>query len=67
MLLLSRKPGQEIVVGENGSTVVITVVEVREGQVRLGITAPRHIPVHRKELLEAIGGSSTRTPASSCD
>ncbi len=47
MLILSRKPGQAVVIGEN---VEITVVEVRGDMVRLGIQAPRSVSVHRKEV-----------------
>jgi carbon storage regulator len=51
MLILARKVGQHIVIG---GEIQITVVEVRGDQVRLGITAPRSIAVHRKELLEHV-------------
>lgn len=51
MLVLARKVGQSIVINDN---VEVLVIEVRGDQVRLGIEAPRTIPVHRKELLEQI-------------
>ncbi|MHB9035443.1 MAG: carbon storage regulator CsrA [Armatimonadota bacterium] len=51
MLVLARKTGQSIVINDN---VEVLVIEVRGDQVRLGIEAPRSIPVHRKELLEQI-------------
>jgi carbon storage regulator len=51
MLVLARKTGQSIVINNN---VEVLVIEVRGDQVRLGIDAPRTIPVHRKELLEQI-------------
>jgi len=51
MLVLARKVGQSIVIGEN---IEILVIEVRGDQVRLGIEAPKSIPAHRKELLEQI-------------
>ncbi len=51
MLVLSRRSGQEIVIADN---IVITVVEIRGDRVRLGIDAPREIPVHRKEVIGAI-------------
>lgn len=51
MLILARKIGQRIVIG---GEIEITVVDVRGDQVRLGITAPRSIAVHRKELLEQV-------------
>jgi carbon storage regulator len=47
MLVLSRKKGQQIVVDD---IITITVVEIRGKNVRLGITAPRHIPVDRQEI-----------------
>jgi carbon storage regulator len=37
-----------------GQDVEIVIVDVRNGKVRLGINAPKHIPVHRKEVYEAI-------------
>lgn len=51
MLVLSRKKSESIVINDD---VVITIVEVRGDKVRLGIQAPRDIPVHRKEVLDAI-------------
>lgn len=51
MLVLARKVGQSIVINDN---IELLVIEVRGDQVRLGIEAPRSIPVHRKELLEQI-------------
>jgi len=51
MLVLSRKKNESIVIDDR---VVITVVEVRGDKVRLGIQAPREIPVHRSEVLAAI-------------
>jgi carbon storage regulator len=51
MLVLSRKKNESIVIADN---VIITIVEVRGDKVRLGIEAPKDVPVHRKEVLEAI-------------
>lgn len=51
MLVLARKVGQSIVINDN---IELLVIEVRGDQVRLGIEAPKSIPVHRKELLEQI-------------
>ena len=51
MLVLSRKKNESIVIDDR---IVITVVEVRGDKVRLGIQAPREIPVHRSEVLAAI-------------
>ena len=51
MLVLTRSRDESIMVGEN---VEIIIVNIRGNKVRLGITAPRCIPVHRKEIYEAI-------------
>lgn len=51
MLVLSRTKDESIMVGDD---VEITIVDVRGDKVRLGITAPKDIPVHRKEVYEAI-------------
>ena len=51
MLILSRKVNEEIII-DGG--IVVMVVEIRGDKVRLGITAPREITVHRKEIAEAI-------------
>jgi len=51
MLVLSRRKDESIMIGE---TVELTIVDVRGKSVRLGIAAPRSIPVHRKEVYEAI-------------
>ena len=51
MLVLSRQIDESIMIGDD---VEITIVDVRGDKVRLGITAPREIPVHRREVYEAI-------------
>jgi len=51
MLVLSRRKDESIMIGEN---VEIRIVDVRGNKVRLGITAPKCIPVHRREVYEAI-------------
>ncbi|HEX5615888.1 MAG TPA: carbon storage regulator CsrA [Acidimicrobiia bacterium] len=51
MLVLTRRANQSIVIGND---VVVTVLEVRGDQVRLGITAPRSIDVHREEVFKAL-------------
>lgn len=47
MLILTRRPGENIVINDN---IVITVLENRGQQVRIGIDAPRSISVHREEV-----------------
>ena len=51
MLVLSRQKDETIMIGDD---VEITVVDIRGDKVTLGIKAPPHIPVHRKEVYEAI-------------
>ena len=51
MLVLSRKKNESIVVDDS---IVITVVEIRGDKVRLGIEAPREVPIHRSEVRDAI-------------
>lgn len=51
MLVLTRKLNQSIMIGED---VEVAVVEIKGEQVKLGITAPRTVKVHRKEVFEAI-------------
>ena len=47
MLVLSRKLGEKIVIGDN---IVITVVKIDRNQIRIGIEAPHDVPVYREEI-----------------
>jgi carbon storage regulator len=49
MLILTRRPAESLVIGEN---VTVTVLEIQGGRVRLGVNAPRDIVVNREELCE---------------
>ncbi len=51
MLVLSRKCNESIIIDGN---IVVTVIEVRGDKVRLGIQAPREVPIHRSEIHAAI-------------
>jgi carbon storage regulator len=51
MLVLSRKINETIIINDN---IVVTVVDIRGDKVRLGIDAPKDVPVHRQEVYEAI-------------
>ena len=51
MLVLSRKQRQRIMIGDG---VIVEVVEIRADKVRLGIVAPKEVPVHREEIYDAI-------------
>lgn len=57
MLVLSRKRSEEIVIGND---VKVVVVEIRDGKVRLGITAPPAVSIHRKEVADAIARDRER-------
>jgi carbon storage regulator len=64
MLVLSRQRDESIIIGDN---IVITIVDIRGDKVRLGIQAPKEIPVHRQEVYEAIkreSGQSETKPDS---
>ena len=51
MLVLSRKAEESMFIGDN---IKITVLDIRGGQVRIGITAPQDIKIHREEVYERI-------------
>lgn len=54
MLVLSRRVGESVVIGND---VVVTVLEVRGDVIRVGIEAPREVPVHRSEVHQAIAAT----------
>ena len=51
MLVLSRKKNESIVINND---ITIVVVEIRGDKVRLGVEAPKEVPVHRREVFDAI-------------
>ena len=55
MLVLSRKKNESIVINND---ITVTVVEIRGDKVRLGIVAPKEVPVHRQEVFDAIHGKT---------
>ena len=57
MLVLSRQRDESIIIGDN---IVVTIVDIRGDKVRLGINAPSEIPVHRREVHEAIQRENQR-------
>jgi carbon storage regulator len=64
MLILTRKRGQSIVVdGE----IEITLLHIHGDQVRLGITAPKRVAVHRKELLDQVRAENIEAAAVDAD
>jgi carbon storage regulator len=63
MLILSRRPGESLTIGDE---ITITVVGVNGNQIRLGITAPREVRVLREEIYKAIQ-EENRAAASALD
>ena len=59
MLILSRNIGESIKVGDN---ITITVLDVDRHQVRIGIDAPKAVPVHRQEIYQRISRQSEQEP-----
>lgn len=64
MLVLSRRVGESVVVGDD---VVVTVLEVRGDIVRVGIAAPRSVAVHRAELLAQLEDSNQHAASPSAE
>lgn len=60
MLIFRRKLNEEIVIGDN--EIVISLVEIRGNDVKIGVDAPKSVTIHRREVLDAIKreGSSDR-------
>ena len=59
MLILTRRVGESVVIGED---VTVTVLGVKGNQVRIGINAPKTVAVHREEIFERIKNGSVRGP-----
>lgn len=61
MLVLSRKKNESIVINND---ITIVVVEIRGDKVRLGVEAPKEVPVHRREIYDAIHRNNSDGSAS---
>ena len=63
MLVLTRKKNESIVIDDD---ITIVVVEIRGNNVRLGVEAPKEVPVHRREVFDAIQrNTATQSPPTS--
>lgn len=60
MLVLTRKPGERLVIGDN---IVVTVVDVKGDNIRIGIDAPREVKVFRGEIYDAIVAENRQAAA----
>ena len=60
MLILTRRVGESLVIGDE---VAVTVLGVKGNQVRIGVTAPKDVTVHRQEIYERIKKEETGEPA----
>jgi carbon storage regulator len=63
MLILTRKVGEVIMIGDD---IVVKVLGVRSGQVKIGVDAPRELPVHRQEIFERIQSENGADTGKSC-
>ena len=63
MLILTRKVGERIVIGDN---VVVTVIAQKGGGVKLGFEGPTEIPIHRAEIYERLQFQNRERPAGDC-
>ena len=61
MLVLTRKLGESIVIGDN---IIVTVSDINKKQVKLGISAPKNVTVNREEVVKEIKGENVLSSVS---
>lgn len=64
MLILTRRVGEVLMVGDD---ITVTVLGVKGNQVRIGVNAPKSVPVHRQEIYERIQKGLKQAPKSTAD
>lgn len=63
MLVLSRKKNESLVIGAPGpGQITVVIVDIRGDKVRMGIEAPKEVPVHRREVYDAIQRAAPHNP-----
>jgi carbon storage regulator len=60
MLILSRKVGEALIIGEEGNEIIITLMGVKQNLARIGVVAPKEVPVHREEVVHRIRAGEVR-------
>jgi carbon storage regulator len=63
MLVLTRKSGEQVVIGRD---IVVTVLAIQGGRVKLGFTGPSEVPIHREEIHAQIMESCPATTCAEC-
>jgi len=64
MLIITRRPGERIVLGDD---IVVTVMEISGQTARIGIAAPRELPIYREEIWEAVKAENQAAAAVDAD
>ncbi len=64
MLIITRRPGEKIMIGDD---VVVEVIEVSGSNVRIGIAAPKRVPVYREEIWTAVKEENAAAASTSAD
>ena len=59
MLILTRRVGETLMIGDGEKIITVTVLGVKGNQVRLGVNAPKDVPVHREEIYKRIQGEKS--------
>jgi carbon storage regulator len=60
MLILSRKVGEALIIGEEGNEVIVTLMGIKQNFARIGVIAPKEVPVHREEVVHRIRAGEVR-------
>ena len=61
MLVLSRRQGKSLIIGDD---IKVTITDIRNGQIKLGIDAPKDVTVNREEVVKEIKGENVLSSAS---